>query len=62
MRKPGLELDGIEFEFDPAKSASNKLKHAIDFKEARELWESQRVEMLAREMLVPRCPVIGALC
>jgi uncharacterized protein len=27
------------FEFDPAKSAANKQKHGIDFKEATALWE-----------------------
>jgi len=29
----------MEFEFDPAKSASNKAKHGIDFEEAQELWK-----------------------
>ena len=28
----------MEFEFDPAKSASNKVKHGIDFVEAQALW------------------------
>ena len=28
----------MEFEFDPAKSASNKAKHGIDFVEAQALW------------------------
>ncbi|MCL6706970.1 BrnT family toxin [Pseudomonas sp. R2.Fl] len=28
----------MEFEFDPAKSASNKNKHGIDFVEAQLLW------------------------
>ncbi|NEY91197.1 BrnT family toxin [Tabrizicola oligotrophica] len=28
----------MEFEFDPAKSASNKEKHGIDFVEAQALW------------------------
>ena len=27
------------FEFDPEKSKLNKLKHGIDFEEARELWK-----------------------
>jgi uncharacterized DUF497 family protein len=26
------------FEYDPAKSASNKVKHGIDFVEAQKLW------------------------
>jgi hypothetical protein len=29
----------MEFEYDPAKSASNKDKHGIDFEEAKALWE-----------------------
>jgi len=28
----------MEFEFDPDKSLSNKLKHGIDFEQAQELW------------------------
>jgi uncharacterized DUF497 family protein len=28
----------MNFEFDPPKSASNKLKHGIDFEEAQDLW------------------------
>ena len=28
----------MEFEFDPVKSASNKVKHGIDFVEAQALW------------------------
>lgn len=29
----------MEFEFDPNKSASNKIKHGIDFVEAQALWD-----------------------
>ncbi len=28
----------MTFEFEPNKSASNKIKHGIDFDEAKELW------------------------
>jgi uncharacterized DUF497 family protein len=28
----------VEFEFDPDKSRINKIKHGIDFEQARELW------------------------
>ena len=28
----------VQFEFDPDKSRSNKLKHGIDFEQAQELW------------------------
>jgi uncharacterized DUF497 family protein len=33
----------VFFEFDPDKSASNKLKHGIDFLEAQDLWIVQAV-------------------
>jgi uncharacterized DUF497 family protein len=29
----------MEFEFNPQKSDSNKIKHGIDFNEAQELWD-----------------------
>lgn len=32
----------MEFEYDPAKSASNKDKHGIDFEEAQALWKDDR--------------------
>ena len=32
----------MEFEFDPAKSASNKDKHGIDFVDAQQLWLDER--------------------
>jgi uncharacterized DUF497 family protein len=28
----------VDFEFDPRKSQSNKVKHGIDFEEAKALW------------------------
>ena len=31
----------MEFEYDPAKSDSNKEKHAIDFEEAQVLWDDE---------------------
>ncbi|MBV9733146.1 MAG: BrnT family toxin [Verrucomicrobia bacterium] len=31
----------MQFAFDPAKSASNKLKHGIDFEEAQALWQDE---------------------
>ena len=31
----------MEFEFDPSKSASNKIKHGIDFVEAQSLWKDE---------------------
>ena len=32
----------MDFEFDPAKSASNKDKHGLDFIEAQALWLDER--------------------
>jgi uncharacterized protein len=29
----------MDFEFDPGKSAGNKVKHGIDFHEAQILWD-----------------------
>lgn len=31
----------MKFEFDPAKSASNKAKHGVDFVEAQALWKDE---------------------
>jgi uncharacterized protein len=33
----------VDFEFDPDKSASNKLKHGIDFIESQDLWQVRAV-------------------
>ena len=33
----------MDFEFDPEKRASNKLKHGIDFIEAQDLWQVRAV-------------------
>ena len=33
----------MDFEYDPEKSASNKIKHGIDFEEAQELWKDPDV-------------------
>ncbi|MBS0470154.1 MAG: BrnT family toxin [Proteobacteria bacterium] len=33
----------MEFEFDPAKSLSNKDKHGIDFEEAKALWRDDNL-------------------
>ncbi|HLI35745.1 MAG TPA: BrnT family toxin [Streptosporangiaceae bacterium] len=52
----------MEFEFDPAKSMSNKEKHGIDFAEAQALWrDSMRVEVPARTTDEPRWLVIGQI-
>ncbi len=36
----------MEFEFDPAKSASNKEKHGIDLVEAQALWRDGGLELV----------------
>lgn len=49
-----------EFEYDPVKSQSNKLKHGIDFEEAQSLWSDvERVEIQAISTTEPRLMVIG---
>ncbi|ATU93021.1 BrnT family toxin [Phyllobacterium zundukense] len=50
------------FEYDPAKSASNKIKHGIDFEEAQSLWKDERMlEAPAKLDGEPRFLVIGLL-
>lgn len=40
----------MEFEYDPAKSASNKEKHGLDFEEAKALWKDDGlIEIASRE-------------
>lgn len=33
----------MKFEYDPAKSASNKIKHGLDFEEAQALWDDENL-------------------
>ena len=48
------------FEFDKYKSESNKKKHGIDFKMARQLWEDpNRIEIPARWVDEPRYLLIA---
>ena len=52
----------MDFEYDPAKSASNKKKHGIDFIEAQDLWgDPDRVEIKAKDLDEPRYIVIGKI-
>jgi uncharacterized protein len=52
----------VEFEFDPAKSASNLEKHGIDFTAVQALWDdAMRVEIPARTADEPRWLVIGQI-
>lgn len=51
------------FEFDPAKSDSNRRKHGIDFVEAQVLWvDPDLVEVEARASDEPRRLVVGRIC
>ncbi len=51
-----------EFEFDPAKSEANLLKHGIDFTGAQTLWrDTHRIEVPARTTDEPRWMVIGQI-
>jgi len=50
----------MEFEFDPAKSISNRKKHGIDFLEAQALWADPGfIEIPVRTSDEPRFLVIG---
>jgi uncharacterized DUF497 family protein len=52
----------MRFEFDPAKSAANKVKHGIDFVEAQTIWnDTNRLEIPARSTNEPRYQVIGRI-
>ena len=51
-----------QFEFDPEKSAKNKLKHGIDFIEAQSLWDDpDLLEISAKTEDEPRFLVIGKI-
>ena len=50
------------FEFDVAKSSTNRLKHGIDFFDAQALWhDPDRLEIAARSIDEPRWQVIGRI-
>lgn len=52
----------ISFEFDTAKSESNRAKHGIDFVEAQDLWKDPMLlEIPARTDDEPRYLVIGLI-
>ena len=54
--------ENVTFEFDPAKSQANKIKHGLDFVEAQTLWESERVEIAVKIVYgEPRFAVIGTI-
>ena len=52
----------MKFEYDPNKSARNKLKHGLDFEEAKELWDDENLLVLPlRFEDEPRQACIGRL-
>ena len=52
----------MEFEFDPAKSASNMEKHGIDFDGVQAIWQDvMRVEIPAQTTDEPRWLVVGQI-
>lgn len=52
----------MNFEFDPAKSASNLEKHGIDFFKAQSLWDDpNRLVIPARIQGEPRFLLIGKI-
>jgi uncharacterized DUF497 family protein len=52
----------MNFEYDPVKSATNKIKHGIDFDKAQFLWNDQnRVEIETYSTTEARIMVIGKI-
>jgi uncharacterized DUF497 family protein len=52
----------MRFEFDAAKSAANKAKHGIDFREAQALWsDPDRIEGPGRSTDQPRFQIVGQI-
>ena len=52
----------MRFEFDPTKSAANKVTHGIDFVEAQALWnDTDRIEVPARFVREPRFTIVGRI-
>ena len=50
------------FEYDPEKSRKNKLKHGLDFEQAKLLWKDpRRVEIQASSTTEPRFMMIGKI-
>ena len=50
------------FEFDPAKSAANQVKHGIEFVEAQALWsDPNRIEGPGRSTDEPRVQIVGQI-
>ena len=64
IARPGgaARLHQVKFEFDPKKSAGNKVKHGIDFIEAQAVWAALHVEVLAKTGAGEQCyAVLGKI-
>ncbi|MGB7875395.1 MAG: BrnT family toxin [Anaerolineales bacterium] len=52
----------MPFEYDPNKSASNHIKHGINFEQAQQLWDDESyLEIPAKNLDEPRFLIIGKL-
>ena len=52
----------MRFEFDPKKSAANRVEHGIDFEEAKAIWsDPDRLEIPARSLDEVRHLVIASV-
>jgi len=51
----------VEFEYDPAKSRSNKEKHGLDFEKAKALWDDPDLVEIPVRTSEPRFLVIGRI-
>lgn len=52
----------MEFEFDPAKSMSNLVKHGINFTDAKKLWRDPKVLVIrASQVIESRWVAIGRI-
>ena len=52
----------MEFDFDPAKSMANLVKHGINFNDAQQLWEDSGLRVVkARTVGEPRWLAIGRI-
>ncbi|MGY6251701.1 BrnT family toxin [Bosea thiooxidans] len=52
----------MEFEYDPGKSETNKVKHGLDFEEAQALWADPRLlEAPAKTEDEPRFVSVGKI-
>ena len=52
----------MEFEFDPAKSATNREKHGLNFVQAQEIWADERsIDLVSLSLGEPRRLAVGLI-